>query len=464
MRAAKSLCTIPQCGFGSPEARSMFRVHRAQELAGEPHTRLGRIVRPTTKSSKKLFSCTFRTPLNMLRASGACYSLRNRAKRLRWILLFGLIVGVTASSAQSLRTLTARELWRAGGDDDTRIFGVITRVIEDSTGKIYFLDSQLSEVQVYSPAGEFLGTLSREGDGPGEVRRPTDACWLPNGLLALAQPYPGNVVTLDRDGKPRDIITYGAAADGFCVLLRALGNGRHFALGGISMTFSQTGSSAETRFLSFCESNGSEMHRVFEECRTVDYSNYVLEERTQDFIWERCDLGPTGHLYVAPERNEYRIEVYDPRGERTRVITREYQSLERSQALREAARRRMEAYLRFIPGAHKEPTIEDTEPDITNLRVTPDGRLWVRTSRGDRENRPGILTTFDRFALDGTFREQVALECPGSLRRDEIYLLSHERLIRVIGGVDAALTQQGVSPGDDTDETPLEIVCYDISS
>ena len=42
-------------------------------------------------------------------------------------------------------------------------------------------------------------------------------------------------------------------------------------------------------------------------------------------------------------------------------------------------------------------TVEDTEPDITALWCRPDGSLWVRTSRGDRERAPGVLTTIDVF-------------------------------------------------------------------
>lgn len=81
-------------------------------------------------------------------------------------------------------TLTPQELWRAGGEEDEHFFGVISAALADSAGNIYLLDRQLSEVAVYSSDGRFLRTLSREGEGPGEVRRPVDMLWMPTGTSA----------------------------------------------------------------------------------------------------------------------------------------------------------------------------------------------------------------------------------------------------------------------------------------
>ena len=55
----------------------------------------------------------------------------------------------------------------------------------DDDGNIYLLDSQLSEVKVFSPDGEPLKTLSREGDGPGEFRALSSVHVLPGDTLLL---------------------------------------------------------------------------------------------------------------------------------------------------------------------------------------------------------------------------------------------------------------------------------------
>ena len=72
----------------------------------------------------------------------------------------------SAKPEQGVETIQLKELWRAGGDDDEVFFGTIAQVLSDPDGNTYLMDSQLSEIQVYSPDGEFLRTLGHEGDGP----------------------------------------------------------------------------------------------------------------------------------------------------------------------------------------------------------------------------------------------------------------------------------------------------------
>ncbi|MCH7549062.1 MAG: DUF1800 family protein [Candidatus Krumholzibacteriota bacterium] len=64
------------------------------------------------------------------------------------------------------------ELWRRGGEDDDILFGRVGQVLSDKSGEIYLLDTQLSEIVVLSASGEYLRTIGREGEGPGEFERP----------------------------------------------------------------------------------------------------------------------------------------------------------------------------------------------------------------------------------------------------------------------------------------------------
>ena len=107
-----------------------------------------------------------------------------------------------ATPRDGVQTLDLQEQWRTGGEDDEIFFGVVTNAISDDEGNIYLLDMQLSEVQVYSPAGEQFKTLSREGEGPGEIQRPADLLFMPDGSLGIVQMFPGKVVKIDLDGNP----------------------------------------------------------------------------------------------------------------------------------------------------------------------------------------------------------------------------------------------------------------------
>ena len=74
----------------------------------------------------------------------------------------------SATPPGGIESLALRELWRAGGLDEDVIFGEIEQIVAGPEGNLYVLDSQLCQVMVFGPEGEFLRTLSREGEGPGE--------------------------------------------------------------------------------------------------------------------------------------------------------------------------------------------------------------------------------------------------------------------------------------------------------
>ena len=54
--------------------------------------------------------------------------------------------------------------------DPNFIFGNIRGIEAASDGTIYVLDYQAVEVRAYSPDGQYLGTIVRSGEGPGEIR------------------------------------------------------------------------------------------------------------------------------------------------------------------------------------------------------------------------------------------------------------------------------------------------------
>jgi hypothetical protein len=91
------------------------------------------------------------------------------------------------------RTVQLEELWRVGGEDGELLFGAIVGTTTDPDGNVYLLDHHLKHVEVISPDGEHLRTLSGEGDGPGEIRNPPSygvAALDPSGL----RPSPGSAL------------------------------------------------------------------------------------------------------------------------------------------------------------------------------------------------------------------------------------------------------------------------------
>ncbi len=82
---------------------------------------------------------------------------------------------ILPSEPPAERSVELQEVWRIGGEDDEDILiGVVGRGVMDDQGNTYLLDRQLSQILVIGPDGELAKTLGREGEGPGEMSRPSD--------------------------------------------------------------------------------------------------------------------------------------------------------------------------------------------------------------------------------------------------------------------------------------------------
>ena len=74
------------------------------------------------------------------------------------------VIGNPAEPVEPVIESTPKELWRIGGDtdDEDEFFGVISQILSDDAGNVYLLDSQLNEIKVFSPDGEYLRSLGRD--------------------------------------------------------------------------------------------------------------------------------------------------------------------------------------------------------------------------------------------------------------------------------------------------------------
>lgn len=371
------------------------------------------------------------------------------------------------SPSGGVETLQLKELWRAGGEDDEAIFGLITQVVVDEAGTIYLLDTQLSEVKVYSPDGENIATLSREGDGPGEIRTPVDMFFTPEGNLGLMQTFPGKVVIIDLEGNPVGNYTPGSAdptQGGFLVLQDAKSSGDSYIMCGISISQAPTGQ-IRTSFLSAFDGEGKETIKYLEKADEWDFTNFALNEKDQYFVnFRRWALGPDGRIYGVPERNEYRIHVMNSDGTPDRIIERVYESLPRDEEGMAFINNAMAAAARQFP-FEIETGVETTEPDFSSLLVREDGNLWVSTSRGSRDQDDGIIATYDVFDPEGHFIKQVKVAAQGDGAEDGIIFAGPDRVVIITGFLDAVLALQGggASGEEEEEPAPMEIICYAIN-
>jgi hypothetical protein len=376
------------------------------------------------------------------------------------------IIRNPAQPASGVVPMKLRELWRVGGEDDDALFGVIAEVLADEQGNLYLLDAQLAQVQVYSPAGKPLRTLGRAGEGPGEVRQPSDIILTPDGKVAMIQTFPGRVVLVDREGLPAGGFSVGGSDPSqgrFGVLVEGAAGGGNLYLAGMHMTMSGQGLSDQNYFLARCNLEGNELNTFATKTSTINYADFVIDEGGVDFVWGgRWTVDVQGNVYVAPERNRYSIQVAAPDGRVLRVIERDYEPWKRNAEEERQAQLQMQAMARNYPMPPRSITTLATEPDITGMFAAAGGELWVRTSRGDRVRPVGVFTTFDVFDATGKFVRQVALQGAGDPLQDALYLVGNDRVVMVTQALQAYRTMQGVTDeaAGETAGAPMEVICF----
>ncbi|MFO7609540.1 MAG: hypothetical protein R6X35_10145 [Candidatus Krumholzibacteriia bacterium] len=366
-----------------------------------------------------------------------------------------------AEPAQGRRTVQLQEQWRVGGEDGEDFFGLISQLVVGDDGTIYLLDTRLSEVAVYSPAGERQGTLSREGEGPGETRMPVNLLFLPDGSLGLLQVFPGRIVKVGLDNSPRGIVEFGDKTEGgFLQLFDCATQGDRLVISGEQTRQNPPTGQVRISFAAAYGLDGKEQVQYEAHRRELDFTQFNwVEDELQQIDFRKSAVGPDGRVYLAGSRNAYRITVYKPDGTLDRVITRQYQHRQRETREIERIEATLKVQLAQLPAPKW--SISKTEPDIRALRIGPDGNLWVESSRGGYEQPDGVFFTWDVFDPDGHFIQQVSAACPGDGDSD-IMIWTAAGAVQVTGFMEGvqSLLAGGAGATDDEEAAPMEVICY----
>ncbi|MCY3809786.1 MAG: 6-bladed beta-propeller [Gemmatimonadetes bacterium] len=105
------------------------------------------------------------------------------------------------------------------GDDPNLTFGGIRGIQAASDGTIYVLDVQAAEVRAYDPDGQYLRTVVRGGEGPGEITEANGIILAGDTLLWLNDHGKWSIIGVDRAGQEvrrfvKPIWSYGYIWDG----------------------------------------------------------------------------------------------------------------------------------------------------------------------------------------------------------------------------------------------------------
>jgi hypothetical protein len=360
-------------------------------------------------------------------------------------------------------TVKLPELWRLGGDSESEdeFFGVISDIDIDEQGNVYLLDSQLSECKIYTKDGEFVRSIGREGEGPGEFRRPIAMFFTGDNKVAVVQVMPGKIVLLSKDGQPAGDHPIPQAPDGgFQIIQGAEANGGNTVLFMARQQFDQAAMKwSRTGFLTSVDAKGKQLTDYCSKDNSINMAAAEMNDKAWDTIERRWKVGPDGRVYACLSYENYEITVYNKAGGVEKVITREYKHVPRTAEEKDFMGRLMGHYSKMIPNC--KVTIADDTKDIENIYVRDDGSMWVLTSAGARNLKPGTMGTFDVFNPQGQFVKTVTLQGQGDPLEDH-YVFEKDRVYVVTSFLQAAMSAEGVQGLYDESEeaAPMAVISY----
>ncbi len=320
------------------------------------------------------------------------------------------------AQAPAQRSVELEEVWRIGGDDDEDVLlGVVANGVLDHTGTIYLLDSQLSQILVINTEGQMTGTLSREGEGPGELQQPISIFLNSPSQLGVAQAFPGKLVLLNIDGTPGGTIKPESNPDdgGFVFVGEAFKKGNHLVLNhGYGSFDMNTGKIMSTQILSELNNEGFETGRFAEHVQERSMNKQVFDEQANASELDTWALG-LNIVYTVPHRDKYFINVKNMDGSVAKTISRPFEPRKRSAD----DKKDLVSGFNVVVNGQKmevEEHILDFDPALNKLYVGNNGRLFAENCWQKTTLLPeGIAARFDVISSDGILMEELTLELDG---------------------------------------------------
>lgn len=384
-----------------------------------------------------------------------------------WTGTMGTTDGVTVvtnpeSPAHGVQSQEMNELWRRGGEDDEEVFfGTIAEFMHDADGNIYLLDGQLCEIQVFDPEGEWLNTLGRQGQGPGEFQNAADMFWAPNGEIGVVQAWPGKVIMLTADGDPGSTFALPYRdGGGFQSVTRGDLQGNQVVLAGTA--WAREGEDQfQYTYLKSYDMAGNEIAGYEEIKSPAGFGNFeFIEEKWSDFQ-RRWDVAPDGRVAAALSFEDYRIHVWNADGSLDRIIDRpDYRRVARTGDEKAMFQTMYDAFTRWNRGSTFR--VNDYHNTVEQIFFRPDGTLWVQSSQYRWRSPADEFTSFDVYDQEGRYLKKVTLLADADPVKDGLFFAG-DRAYVVTDALDAMMARigSGEEADADLDAEPVTVISFE---
>jgi len=315
-------------------------------------------------------------------------------------------IATDADNQETMQQKTLIKVDSIGVDlgDSTEVFGAIEGAITGPDGNIAVLDRAACCIRIFSPEGEFLRQISRQGNGPGEL--------MSNAFLTITEN--GSLVLTGEGSETLGIHAFDYYTGEWLGSEPSFGSPPTCLEGASDNTYMR-------KFLDLDQSSGAPMIVIeitLNEISVEDPLVVFLEDRIpfnpQDMteiislVWFGYDLACdfSGRYYIAPRSTEEAvIYAYDETGQELFTIELELERVERTAEEIETERLVLAAKALAMDSAEIIPTLAPNpyKPMIRGLEVNEDGNLWVLLGGPAQP-------TFQVFDSSGKFLYSVVLE------------------------------------------------------
>ncbi len=367
------------------------------------------------------------------------------------VLGAGSVVGADKPTTRAFRLV---ERFRVDDTSSEHVLGNIRKVVADAEGRIFLLDDQVKHLLVFAGDGTYLGAWSDEGDGPGEFREATDLVVGPEGQIGICLGFPGRIDFLDRTGEPwgrrirplEDLRADGAL---YAVLAAQINGERLVTLNQILSK--EPGVEDFQLKLVVSRLDGTREKLIWEKFTTVSV-NFFRETddyRVFQFGWETI----ADRVFLAPERNDYHIEVFDLEGRSVGTIIRDVEGRKRTAEDIARLTSHMEKIKRRNPNFQW--SLEERARPIREIHSFGNREVWVEVNREPDTLPPNALCVLDAYDLDGNSLGTVQLLCEEDRFQGRLFILGEDRL-----AMHTSQIPLGESAADH-DEEP-SVIIYDL--
>jgi len=291
--------------------------------------------------------------------------------------------------------------------DENYMFGDSIIFNTDDEGNFYITDWDRKRIQKYDPAGKFVLTIGKQGEGPGEFQNTSIVRFDGKNRLYVSDIANQRINFFDKSGSLLEQVSLPDAFEIFAINSRG-----HYVAGHTREVKSEfKGFKIEWGVFDGQFSLISELFSTTQDFKPPAGRDATSIAKFLASILSSMAFRPQPFLVVAdndliyfgfPEK--YVIDVCSPEGKKIKSIRREYDPIEITRKDKELfEKREAESYLREIPGEQRKEALgfikyPKYKPAYSSFSVMENG--WLAVVLESIENE---YTVFDLFDQDGTY-------------------------------------------------------------